>query len=373
MPGIDYLPNGKIICFDHRARICAICCFDFTSDGTDSDDSYENEYEGTKKEVTHGKDDEVMEEGGEDEDHKKDDQVSVLGTSVNRFLPQIDSQLVDHNLQIPIDYDNPPRPDPISTLNLRYCSRCELAWLQNKVDSHPRFSHPSHFSCFHTCAGKSRSMIVFIDGACSNNGSESAKGGYGVFFGINSQYNISQPLLMPPGQCATSQKAELGALVAALEVVRKRVVPTRRAMIENAFHGASRSDIADITQLRLVVTSDSSYLVEGMCRNIGNWKLDRRTNIYYNRGGKAIANSEAFLKAQNEVTRLAEFGVQVVFYHISREDNVDADRLAVEGISAQSITTYSAGPGKHQQGELGAKTGKKYSCNFVDPASNTMS
>ncbi|KAJ3278496.1 hypothetical protein HK104_002289 [Borealophlyctis nickersoniae] len=58
-------------------------------------------------------------------------------------------------------------------------------------------------------------IFVYADGACSQNGSFGARGGYGVYFGPNSPYNVSKPLQGP----ATNQRAELTAVIAAIHVV----------------------------------------------------------------------------------------------------------------------------------------------------------
>lgn len=55
---------------------------------------------------------------------------------------------------------------------------------------------------------------VFTDGSCLKNGCKNSKGGIGVFFDINSEYNLSEKL-----DCAkiTNQVAELTAISRALD------------------------------------------------------------------------------------------------------------------------------------------------------------
>ncbi|KAF5648459.1 NAD dependent epimerase [Fusarium tjaetaba] len=62
------------------------------------------------------------------------------------------------------------------------------------------------------------SVAIQIDGACRRNGTQYARGGWGVFFGPNSQYNNWS--LLPPNAPQTSTYAELYALLVALEMIR---------------------------------------------------------------------------------------------------------------------------------------------------------
>jgi hypothetical protein len=61
-------------------------------------------------------------------------------------------------------------------------------------------------------------LVVFVDGACVNNGRPEAKG-YGVYFGSNSGYNVSNAL--KPHTQQTSQCAELMACLEALNQVER--------------------------------------------------------------------------------------------------------------------------------------------------------
>lgn len=71
-------------------------------------------------------------------------------------------------------------------------------------------------------------LIVFTDGACQNNGKWNSRAGYGVFFGENSPYNISEPLR---GH-ATNQRAEMTAVLAAIQTVLANDLVTRHGMLE---------------------------------------------------------------------------------------------------------------------------------------------
>lgn len=61
----------------------------------------------------------------------------------------------------------------------------------------------------------------------------------------------------------TSQNAELEAVVRALDTVHSKVVPARREICQRA--PGSTSAVQDAIQLRVVIFTDSSYVVEWMC------------------------------------------------------------------------------------------------------------
>lgn len=150
-------------------------------------------------------------------------------------------------------------------------------------------------------------------------GSPQARAGMGAYFGPNSRYSISEALPPPvDGSAPTSQKAELTAAARTLRTVCSRVVPARQALCMGQ----------DATHFRLVMATDSSYLVECMCEHLPNWTENAATGVLQNKHGKAVANSTGLLEVLGEVRALSKVGVQVAWYHVGREDNTHADRLA---------------------------------------------
>lgn len=175
-----------------------------------------------------------------------------------------------------------------------------------------------------------RSAVVFVDGACSSNGQSNSRAGIGVYFGPGSPYNISEVLSLPGG--VTSQKAELHAVARALETVRSRVIRAHQEMCQ-AF-GDNPFGARNTTRLRLIITTDSSYVVESMCRHYSTWTLDEKTGLLWNKRGVAIKNSDAFQLVKGEVEALSMVGVQVAYYHVRREHNMLADDLARRAIGS---------------------------------------
>ncbi|TVY40021.1 Ribonuclease H1 [Lachnellula subtilissima] len=329
---IDYLPNGKIVCFDHHLRVCGICCVDFTFGESDEDESDEDE---SDEDESYEIDDQdgsqgfraVDENEDEEEDDDDDGRVFVLAGSMARFTPQWDEQILGpaNTFGIEKDYKKPPKPLPLSSILTYYCPTCQLTWLIGEEGEAAARSHPSHHTYSHIYAGTNRSLLVFTDGACSGNGASNARGGLGVFFGPGSKFNFSERL--SESGVHTSQKAELAALARALQTIRFQVLQARHIMVTNAEGGHDPRAVSDVLRLRLIVVTDSSYIVESMCSHFSEWK-ENKGGVLVNKAGKAVENSKGFLRLESEVQRLSMVGVQVVYYLVSREENKEADILA---------------------------------------------
>lgn len=255
---LDYLRNGKAVCFDHHRRRCDICCVDFTYGESDEEDPYGFDNEDGSQGFMSGDEEEHFGDGDDDDGVEGPERVFVLAKSMARFIPQWDDQILgpQNTYKIEKDYDSPPKPLPLSTVRTTYCSTCQLTWLIGEIGDGAAISHPSHHSYSHIYCGTSRSLLVFTDGACSGNGTPSARGGVGVFYGPGSKFNMSQRLTYPG--TATSQKAELAAAALAMETVRSKILPERRVMVKEAKGGHDSRAVADVMGVRLVIVTDSS-------------------------------------------------------------------------------------------------------------------
>ncbi|KAK2630307.1 hypothetical protein QTJ16_001127 [Diplocarpon rosae] len=178
-------------------------------------------------------------------------------------------------------------------------------------------------------AGTSRSLLVFTDGACSNNGNEGARGGLGVFFGPGSRFNLSERVAT--SGVPTNQKAELEAVARALEAVRNTVIPHRPRTVINSESSYDYRAVCDMTHMRLIIATDSSYVVECLCKHMTDWSKNKQGALV-SKQGQLVENSQAFLRLQNGVEELSMVGVQVANYHVGRVENKEADGRAKASI-----------------------------------------
>ncbi|KAF8066717.1 ribonuclease H-like domain-containing protein [Lyophyllum atratum] len=163
-----------------------------------------------------------------------------------------------------------------------------------------------YFSAFRDPGAKildKRSIIVFIDGACLDNGSPAARASVGAFFGPASPHNISE--LLPHSEPQTSQRAEIHAALRALQVAQDAVGD-------------------DFSVSRIVLASDSAYVVKSMTQWVFTW----RKNGWKNSDGGALVNGDTLKELDSMIEDMAEDGLEVEFWAIPREENVEADRLA---------------------------------------------
>ena len=143
-------------------------------------------------------------------------------------------------------------------------------------------------------------ITVYTDGSCLGNGRSRAKAGIGVFFGFDDSRNVSEPFRDNP----TNQRAELAALIKALEIV-----------------GGTE---------RVTIYTDSRYSIDCVLKFSRGWIR----NGWKTAKGEPVKNQD-LLKPLLDLMRP---GVSLIHIraHTGRTDqhsigNSQADRLAVEG------------------------------------------
>ncbi|MCJ1399504.1 hypothetical protein MMC11_002706 [Xylographa trunciseda] len=154
------------------------------------------------------------------------------------------------------------------------------------------------------------SIFVAIDGACRGNGTPDARAAIGVYFAESSLYNISMTI---PEHQATNQVSELVACWMAL-----------RSLVSITTAGKNFTEESDHPISQVVIKADSEYVVKGMTEWIVKW----RVNGYRNHKGVPIKNCDWFMMVDDSVNDLKDLGVHVLFWHVPRERNKEADRLA---------------------------------------------
>ena len=143
---------------------------------------------------------------------------------------------------------------------------------------------------------------VYIDGACSYNGSDESKAGIGVWFGPNNPLNVSRP-------------------------VRGRRT-NNAAEIEAATEAAYKAREAGIKKLR--INTDSKFLINSATEWIPKWEA----NEWKNYNNKPVQNRAEFENLKRAIETL-----DVEWNHIPShqgvEGNEEADRLARKGIEKE--------------------------------------
>ncbi|PGH03908.1 hypothetical protein AJ80_08610 [Polytolypa hystricis UAMH7299] len=149
------------------------------------------------------------------------------------------------------------------------------------------------------------SLVVYIDGACRNNGKPNARAAYGIFFGFSSEYNAYGTL--DPYENQTSTRAEIEAMKQALDIVAH--------ITEND---------QKITTVTFV--SDSVYLVNSLTIWMGKWI--RSGGIGSN--GRRVAYFSLLRSLGKRMLNLKNRHghVQCQMCHIPRKKNREADALA---------------------------------------------
>ncbi len=153
-------------------------------------------------------------------------------------------------------------------------------------------------------------LVLWIDGACRDNGKPSARASWGVYFGPGSRYNARGRL--PPEFSQTSFRAEIEALSQALDIVR----------------GITDGDMR-LQEVRIL--SDSNQIVNAMTIFMQNWILNGGRTVM----GHPVAHFhrlEEIHDRLDDMTYGDNGGLDFKFFHICRAKNRDADALANQAL-----------------------------------------
>jgi len=169
-------------------------------------------------------------------------------------------------------------------------------------------------------------VVIAVDGACRNNGKPSAEASYGVFFHRdNHQWNECAVL---PDDFTTNQQAELAAGLNALRLAK------RLRWLNTDECGRPRRQGPMRRLSRVLITSDSSYLVNAMTDWIYKW----RQNGYLNSRDQPVTNAGLFQQLEAEVQELNDLDVEVQFWHVPRAENVMANMLASAALDGETAS-----------------------------------
>lgn len=161
-------------------------------------------------------------------------------------------------------------------------------------------------------------IIIAVDGACRDNGSPNARAAYGVYFNIDSKFSSAGLLEEGP---MTNQRAEISAAIEACRLcIRMLSTPNFDQEIK-----------------QIVIKSDSTYLVDSMMTHVEKWRL----NNYTSSRGRPVVNGDLLRSLDQCVIWLEQQGLDVRFWHVSRAQNKQADKLAnaaLDGVDYQKFT-----------------------------------
>ncbi|KAF9871258.1 hypothetical protein CkaCkLH20_11179 [Colletotrichum karsti] len=164
-----------------------------------------------------------------------------------------------------------------------------------------------------------REMLIYTDGACSDNGKPHARGGCGFVFNGTADGRVSFRLeeVGPDGnkRPQTSNRAELRATIAAL-TFRKW-----------CFDGVES----------IVVATDSVYVAEGATDWVEKW----RWRDWSDRKGRPTKNRDLWLlllQAMDDLRR--DQRVIVKFWKIPRAWNKEADKAAKDAVALKPVAKY---------------------------------
>lgn len=147
-------------------------------------------------------------------------------------------------------------------------------------------------------------IIVFTDGACSQNGKKNASAGIGVYFPNKEFANIAEEFTIQP---VTNQRAELYAIYTAL----KKITETT-------------------TFNKITIYSDSEYSIKSVTQWIKSWEK----NNWKTAGNKPVKNQD-IIRPLNDM--LKEHKDKIIFKHVRSHtgqntfeaiNNDKADKLA---------------------------------------------
>ncbi|CAG8978036.1 hypothetical protein HYALB_00000706 [Hymenoscyphus albidus] len=154
-------------------------------------------------------------------------------------------------------------------------------------------------------------LIICVDGQCKNIGTPHARAAYGMYFGPHSPYNRCS--MLPQSVHKTNGSAELFAVMTAVCFVKDQ----------------STRPISAIGPLKkVVIQTDSSYVVECLTKNIWTWQ----DNGYQNARGIRTAN----LSLIYDIHHLLEDAKR----HVARVKNQGADRLVELAFDWESQFTF---------------------------------
>ncbi|KAI9050398.1 hypothetical protein LZ554_005563 [Drepanopeziza brunnea f. sp. 'monogermtubi'] len=178
-------------------------------------------------------------------------------------------------------------------------------------------------SSFHRFVRKSnpKEILIYTGGACLSNGMTNLMAGcaFVVRPGEPAKYGRVTFRLENKGprgtvEAQTSNRAELRAVIGALQF--------------RIWYGEEWS--------RIVIATDSYYAVKGATEWVGSWEQ----NGWKTSKEQPVENRDLWELLLRKIKGLAEKGVDVLFWHIPREFNDEADAGATQGATLEEVPKF---------------------------------
>ncbi|KAH9923649.1 ribonuclease H-like domain-containing protein [Fomitopsis serialis] len=209
------------------------------------------------------------------------------------------------------------------------CSRFVALCCQHRNHGRPRACH--HY------------QLVFTDGACLSNGQTAATSGLGVAIGQDAELQWTVPVddIVDPNAKRSSQRAELLAAIEGLRLLNAVDGPEDAHSRLYNRHGKP-GDKPTVSYRNWVITTDSKYVVDGMTDWLPNkWKLNGMRTY----DGRVPANLDLFLRLDQEIAALeCQRDVRIGFWHVPRQYNAIADRLAKDAAKRAPVASPLRSP-----------------------------
>ena len=243
----------------------------------------------------------------------------------SRYIPQYDEEIIVHEgaFRRGKDHDNLPNSLTLNASRYHYCEACQTTWLVGSEGTESAKVHPSHDTLLHKNSRQSRrSMVVHVAGACFDDGATAGKFSAGIIFGPGSLYNLRKILRNPD---TTKQTAVILAAANAVKHVREFVRPKREETVRaiGGTHSEHRwQDGSSWTtsnsechrnewMFRLIVVTDSSYVVECLCKHRRRWQLGLKSVDHRDNNGAPLPNGRLLGHLLKEINILSRDGVDV--------------------------------------------------------------
>ncbi|KAK4233584.1 hypothetical protein C8A03DRAFT_47913 [Achaetomium macrosporum] len=161
-------------------------------------------------------------------------------------------------------------------------------------------------SDWYVSANQPRQVLVYVDGACTNNGKTNPRAGWAVVYGAGDSAfgRLEDKGPFGDDSVATSNRAELRAAIAALRLCDWRI---------EGFDS-------------IVIATDSSYVVDGAT----GWAKGWVRKGWKTRTGDDVKNKDLWELLLGETERWWDRGLRVALWRIPRELNAVADTWAKE-------------------------------------------